>query len=328
MYPHKHRYTEISRHDTTDRSPALIDRVHALGYGATMSASSSESVPRLSWSNVGRLIRLPSQTGTWLLMLPTLWALVLSSKGLPSWRLLVIFILGSFFMRSAGVILNDLTDRSFDRHVARTKQRPLASGELQPRHALIVLAVLLAFAAVLVLQLNMLTIMLSPVALLLAALYPFAKRVVHLPQAVLGIAFGWGTIMAWTASRGALESAAWLTFAATVCWAIAYDTIYAIQDMDDDRRVGVKSSALYFGSGAWRAVGVAGALMLLLLALGASTVGIGGIAYVVLAAVGIFFAKQVNELRTPVSPSRAFELFHQHVWVGTVILGGLVLGFL
>ena len=101
----------------------------------------------------------------------------------------------------------------------------------------------------LVLQLNTLTILLSPVALLLAALYPFAKRIVHLPQAVLGIAFGWGTIMAWTASRGMLESGAWLTFAATVCWAIAYDTIYALQDRDDDRRIGIKSSALYFGSG-------------------------------------------------------------------------------
>lgn len=293
-----------------------------------MSASSAESVPRLTWSNVSRLIRLPSQTGTWLLMLPTLWALVLSSKGIPPWQLFFLFVLGSFLMRSAGVILNDLSDRSFDRHVARTKLRPLASGELSPRHALVVLAVLLTCAAVLVLQLNTLTIMLSPVALLLAALYPFAKRIVHLPQAVLGIAFGWGTIMAWTASRGTLESGAWLTFAATVCWAIAYDTIYALQDRDDDRRIGIKSSALYFGSGTWRAVGIAGAMMLFLLGIAAELVGIGVIAYVVLMAVGIFFAKQVNELRMPVSPARAFELFHQHVWVGTVILGGLLLGFL
>jgi 4-hydroxybenzoate polyprenyltransferase len=293
-----------------------------------MSASSAESVTRLTWANFSRLIRLPSQTGTWLLMLPTLWALVLSSKGVPSWRLLLIFMLGSFFMRSAGVILNDLTDRSFDRHVARTKRRPLASGELLPRHALVVLAVLLTFAAALVLQLNTLTMMLSPVALLLAALYPFAKRIVHLPQAMLGIAFGWGTIMAWSASRGALESTSWLIFAATICWAMAYDTIYALQDLEDDRRVGIKSSALYFGSGTWLAVGIACAMMLFLLGVAAESVGIGGIAYVVLTAVGIFLAKQVNELRTPVLPTRAFELFHQHVWIGTVILGGLLLGFL
>ena len=293
-----------------------------------MSASSAETAPRLTWENVSRLIRLPSQTGTWLLMLPTLWALVLSSKGLPSWRPLIIFMLGSFLMRSAGVVINDLADRSFDRHVARTRQRPLASGKLQPWQALVVLAVLLTLAALLVLQLNVLTIMLSPVAVVLAALYPFAKRVVHVPQAVLGIAFGWGTIMAWAASRGTIETAAWLTFGATVCWAVAYDTIYALQDLDDDRRVGVKSSALYFGSGTWLAVGIACTMMLVLLGIAAELVGISGIAYGVLTAVGIFCAKQVNELRAPVSPRRAFELFHQHAWIGTVILGGFVLGFL
>jgi 4-hydroxybenzoate polyprenyltransferase len=293
-----------------------------------MSASTAESVPRLTWANVSRLIRLPSQTGTWLLMLPIMWALVLAAKGLPSFRLLMIFALGSFLMRSAGVILNDLADRSFDRYVARTRQRPLASGELRPRQAFVVLAALLTLSALLVFQLNVLTILLSPVAVILAALYPFAKRVVHLPQAVLGIAFGWGTIMAWTASRDTIEIAAWLTFAATVCWAIAYDTIYALQDMDDDRRVGVKSSALWFGSGTWLAVGIACAMMLLLLGIGAGTVGIGWIAYGILAVVGIFIARQVNELKTPVSPNRAFELFHQHAWIGTVILGGLLLGFL
>ena len=293
-----------------------------------MAASSAETVPRLTWANVGRLIRLSSQTGTWLLMLPTLWALVLSSKGLPPWRLLLIFMLGSFVMRSAGVVLNDLADRSFDRQVARTRQRPLASGALSPSHAVVVLAGLLTLALLLVLQLDPLTILLSPVAIVLATVYPFAKRVVHLPQAVLGIAFGWGTIMAWTALRGTIETAAWLTFAATVCWAIAYDTIYALQDMEDDRRVGVKSSALYFGSGTWLAVGIAGAMMLCLLGVASEMVGIGGIAYAVLTAVGIVFAKQVNELRTPVAPARAFALFRQHAWIGTVILGGFVLGFL
>ncbi|HKT36500.1 MAG TPA: 4-hydroxybenzoate octaprenyltransferase [Nitrospira sp.] len=293
-----------------------------------MSASSTECASGLTWSTITRLIRLPNQTGTWLLMLPTLWALVLSSRGIPPWRLVVIFMVGSFVMRSAGVVLNDLVDRSFDRQVARTRHRPLASGELQPPHALAVVAVLLTIAALLVLQLNALTIMLSPVAIVLAALYPFAKRIVHLPQAVLGIAFGWGTIMAWTASHGTIESTAWLTFAATVCWALAYDTIYALQDRDDDRLVGIKSSALYFGSRTWLAVGITCAAMLFLLGIASQMVGIGGITYAVLTAVGLFFAKQVNELRTPVSPARAFELFHQHVWIGTVILGGLLLGFL
>ena len=293
-----------------------------------MSASSGDTIPRLTWSNVSRLIRLPSQTGTWLLMLPTLWALVLSSNGAPPWQLVVIFMLGSFVMRSAGVILNDLADQSFDRDVARTQERPLASGAMTSQQALAVLAVLLAVAALLVLQLNTLTIMLSPVAILLAALYPFAKRFIHLPQAVLGIAFGWGTIMAWTASRGRIEPAAWFVFAATVCWAIAYDTIYALQDMEDDRRIGVKSSTLLFGSSTWLAVGLAGAIMLLLLGMAAEMVGTGEIAYGVLAGIGLLFAKQVYELRRPVSPARAFELFRQHAWIGTAILFGLLLGFL
>jgi len=293
-----------------------------------MATSSAETVPRLTWSNISRLIRLPSQTGTWLLMLPTLWALVLSSKGLPPWRLLLIFMLGSFVMRSAGVVLNDLADRTLDRHVTRTQQRPLASGDMSPWQALVVLALLLIIAALLVLQLNSMTVLLSPVGLLLAALYPLAKRVVHVPQAVLGIAFGWGAIMAWTASRGRIESAAWLTFAATICWAMAYDTIYALQDREDDRRIGINSSALYFGSATWLAVGAAAGMMLALLAIAAATVGVGGIAYGVLAAVGVWFAKQVNEIRKPVSPARAFELFRQHAWIGTAILAGLVLGFL
>ncbi len=293
-----------------------------------MATSSERTVPRLNWSTVSRLIRLPSQTGTWLLMLPTLWALVLSSKGIPPWPLVLMFMLGSFVMRSAGVVLNDLADRSFDRHVTRTQQRPLASGDMSPRQALVVLAVLLAVSVLLVLQLNTLTLLLSPVAVVLAALYPFAKRVVHLPQAVLGVAFGWGTIMAWSASRGRIDGAAWLTFAATICWAIAYDTIYALQDRDDDRRIGIKSSALFFGSSTWLAVGAACALMLFLLGMAARTVGIGESAYGVLAAVGLWFAKQVNEIRKPVSPARAFELFRQHAWIGTAILFALVLGFL
>src|SRR5262249_22938006 len=173
--------------------------------------------PRLSWSAISRLIRLQNQTGTWLLMLPTLWSLVLAARGMPPLHLLVVFVIGSFVMRSAGVVLNDLADRSFDRHVTRTKVRPLASGELSVTHALIVVGFFLLLAAILVLSLNPLTIFLSPIAILLACLYPFAKRIIHIPQAMLGIAFGWGTIMAWTASRGTLEAPAWCLFAATIC---------------------------------------------------------------------------------------------------------------
>lgn len=289
--------------------------------------SGAEIVPQLTWSNVSRLIRLPNQTGTWLLLLPTLWALVLSQEGWPPWPLLLIFIFGSFLMRSAGVVVNDLADRPFDRHVARTRERPLASGELTAAHALGVLVTLLTLAALLILQLNPLTIRLSPIALLLAALYPFAKRVVHLPQAMLGVAFGWGTIMAWAASRGTIDPAAWLLFSATICWAVGYDTIYALQDIEDDRRIGVKSSALYFRDRTWLAVACAFAVMLVLLGIAGSMTGIGWSFYGVLGVVGLWFGKQVNEIRTPLLPARAFELFQEHAWIGSAILVGFFLGF-
>ncbi|HKE62650.1 MAG TPA: 4-hydroxybenzoate octaprenyltransferase [Nitrospira sp.] len=284
--------------------------------------------PRLTWSTVTRLIRLKNQTGTWLLVLPTLWALVVAAGGLPPWYLIVLFALGSFLMRSAGVVLNDLADRSIDRHVARTQHRPLASGELSPMHGLVVLAVLLSLAALLVLQLNALTILLSPIALALATLYPFAKRILYIPQAMLGIAFGWGTIMAWTASRGAIESPAWFIFAATICWAVGYDTIYALQDQEDDRRIGVKSSALLFGPYTWLAVGIALGTMLMLLGIAGWVARINWIFYGVLVGAGLFCARQVSELRQPVAPARAFRMFQDHVWLGSAILVGLLAGFL
>ena len=176
--------------------------------------------------------------------------------------------------------------------------------------------------------LNVQTILLSPIAILFAALYPFAKRVIHIPQAMLGIAFGWGTIMAWTASRGTIEAPAWFLFAATVCWAIGYDTIYALQDQQDDRRIGVKSSALFFGSYTWLAVGIALAVMLILLGIAGWIAQIGWIYYGALAAVGVYGVKQVVQLKSPVEPAPAFHMFQEHVWLGSAILIGLIAGFL
>ncbi len=263
-----------------------------------------------------------------LLLLPTMWSLVLAARGIPEFSLVLIFSLGSLVMRSAGVVLNDLADRSFDRQVMRTRDRPLASGALSPYHAVFVLSLLLTIAVLLLLMLNPMTVWLSPIALLLAAVYPFAKRVLPIPQAVLGIAFGWGTIMAWTASRGALDMPAWFIFAATACWAVAYDTIYALQDAEDDRRIGVKSSALFFGSAAWLAVGVSGIAMIVLLGIAGWLMEIGWLFYATLAAVSLFCLKQSFTLRSAVSPSEAFHMFRQHVWGGLAILAGLLGGFL
>ncbi len=274
-----------------------------------------------------RLIRLPNQSGTWLLLLPTLWSLVLAERGTPPWPLVAIFTAGSFLMRSAGVAMNDVTDRAYDRQVGRTKQRPVASGQVTPRQALGVAASLITLAGCLVLFLNPVAIALSPIAVALAAVYPFAKRFLHVPQAVLGVAFGWGVVMAWAAARGGIEPPALCLFGGTVLWAVGYDTIYALQDREDDRLVGVKSAALFFGRWVWLAVGLALAGMLGLLALAGWLVGIGAGFYVVLVGVAGFFGWQVMRLRQPLDQPTAFALFKQHVWAGTAILAGCWLGF-
>ena len=229
-------------------------------------------------------------------------------------------------MRSAGVVMNDLADRSIDRQVQRTQHRPLASGALSPRQGVLVAVFLLSWAAALLLFLNPLAASLSPIAFLLAAMYPFSKRIIHIPQFILGVAFGWGSVMAWAAVRHQLELPMWLIFTATIFWAIAYDTIYALQDREDDRRIGVKSSAILFGSYTWVGVGISSALMLACLGMAGWLVGLGLIFYGVLAATGGFIIQQVVRLRAEVSPADSFSMFKQHVWVGVAILGGIFLG--
>jgi 4-hydroxybenzoate polyprenyltransferase len=276
-----------------------------------------------SWTAVADLIRLRNQSGTWLLMLPSLWSLVLASQGRPSLTHVGIFALGAFVMRSLGVVLNDLADRHFDKQVTRTSHRPLADGRLIPRQAWVIALMLAGCAAVLVLALNRLTMLLSPIALFLAAVYPFSKRWVHIPQAVLGIAFGWGTIMAWTAARGTLDRPAWWLFGATVCWAVAYDTIYALQDRDDDRRIGVKSSALLFGDAVPAAVGVFLGGMVICLVMAGQLSGLRMEFYLVLAFLSGLFAWQVRKLSASVSPGAAFTMFRQHVYAGAMVLLGI-----
>lgn len=289
-------------------------------------ASSSTASSVIPWSALARLIRLPNQTGTYLLLLPSLWALVLAARGIPSVKLLAVFVAGAFVMRSAGVIMNDLADQAFDRQVTRTKIRPLASGELSRRQAYMLLGLLLLVAAGLLLALPPLVAWLSPIAVGLAALYPFSKRWIHIPQAMLGIAFGWGTIMGWAAVRDQVDLSAWLLFATTAVWAIAYDTIYAVQDIDYDRRVGVKSAALYLGSALHRGVGLALTAMLVSLAITGWLNQLQWPFYCTLFGVGLFFIKQVSDLQQRVSPARAFAMFRHHIWAGGAILLGLLAG--
>jgi 4-hydroxybenzoate polyprenyltransferase len=294
----------------------------------TPSPSPSRAPSGIPWSALARLIRLPNQTGTYLLVLPTLWALVLATQGLPSPSLLAIFLIGSFLMRSAGVILNDLADQSFDREVVRTKGRPLASGELPRRQAFALLAVLLLLAGSLLWWLDPVVLWFAPGAVLLSALYPFSKRWIQIPQAVLGLAFGWGTIMAWAAVRGQLDAPVWCLFGATAAWAVAYDTIYALQDCDDDRRIGVKSSALFFGPFVHLGVGAFYGIMLLLLFAAGWLVHISWPYYAMLLGLALFFSFQIRQLQTPIDPPQAFNMFRAHIWVGVAVLAGLMAGFL
>lgn len=280
------------------------------------------------WSTLADLIRLRNQTGTFLLLFPTLWALILAGDGRPPLSLTAIFIAGVFVMRSAGVVINDLWDRNLDRLVERTRKRPLAAGRMRPQAALIVFAVLIGIATGLVSLLNPLTIALAPVALLLAVLYPLAKRVMPLPQVILGIAFGWGAIMAWAAVRSEIGWPALGIFAATVCWAIGYDTIYALQDRDDDLRIGVRSSAIVFGKRCWLAVGLVLLCMTAILALVGAATHLAPPFYFALALATGLFAAQAQHIRRGVSHAHAFLLFKQHVWIGALILGGIWSGTL
>ncbi|KXI29793.1 4-hydroxybenzoate octaprenyltransferase [Paraglaciecola hydrolytica] len=199
------------------------------------------------WSAYWRLMRFDKPIGIYLLLWPCLWALWIAAQGIPPLDILVIFILGVIVMRAAGCVINDYADRKVDGAVQRTAQRPLATGELSSRQALWCFALLVFCALCLVLWLNWQTIVLSLGALVLTITYPFMKRYTHLPQVVLGAAFGWSIPMAFMAINQQLNWLAWVLYAANLCWTVAYDTQYAMVDRDDDLRIGVKSTAILFG---------------------------------------------------------------------------------
>ena len=199
------------------------------------------------FSHYWSLIRADRPIGIYLLLWPTLWGLWLAGAGQPAWWIVLIFVLGTILMRSAGCAINDYADRDFDGAVERTRKRPLATGAITPKEALAVFMVLSLLAFGLVLLLDTQTILLSFVALALATIYPFTKRYTHLPQIVLGAAFAWGIPMAFSALQGSIPLLAWLLFFAALIWTLMYDTQYAMMDRDDDLKVGIKSTAILFG---------------------------------------------------------------------------------
>lgn len=273
-----------------------------------------------------RLARLHRPVGIWLLLWPTLWAIWLAAEGRPSGELLLIFVVGTVVMRSAGCIINDFADRKIDRHVARTRERPLATGEVSIVGAFIVFIALMAGGLLLVSLLNPLTQMLAIVGAVLTLVYPFAKRFVSAPQFVLGIAFAWGVPMAFAAELGEVPRLGWLLFIVTMVWVVVYDTEYAMTDRPDDIKLGVKSTAILFGD-LDRAF-IAGLQLMLLL--GLFLVGHSadrGDWYVAgLGAAGAFMVYQQYLIRDR-EPQRCFEAFQNNAWLGVAVFTGLVLDY-
>ena len=211
------------------------------------------------------LMRFDKPIGIFLLLWPTMWALWIAAEGVPDTDVLVVFVAGVVLMRAAGCVINDYADRDIDSQVRRTRERPITSGKVSPRAALVLFVVLCLIAFALVLTMNRQTIMMSFVAAFLAATYPFMKRYTYLPQVYLGAAFGWAVPMVFAAQTGEVPNAAWLLFIATVLWATAYDTMYAMVDRVDDLRIGVKSTAILFGDGDRAIIGIIQALFFVVL---------------------------------------------------------------
>ena len=274
-----------------------------------------------------RLMRIDNPIGTLLLLWPTLWALWLAGLTLPPLSVLVVFVLGVIVMRAAGCVINDYADRKVDGHVRRTKLRPLPAGLVTEKEAKILFISLVLIAFLLVLTMGSKTVLLSVGGLLLASAYPFMKRYTHLPQVVLGAAFGWAIPMAWMAVSGCLPLACWLVFLANVCWTVAYDTLYAMVDRDDDLKIGVKSTAILFGRHDKLIIGLLQIATLVLLVIAGSLLGLNGWFYLSLVFAGGFFIYP-QRLAAGRDRDACFQAFLNNNYVGLVIFGGVVLSTL
>jgi 4-hydroxybenzoate polyprenyltransferase len=290
----------------------------------TMTMSSSKFTRLRDYAS---LMRLDKPIGIFLLLWPTLWALLIASGGNPDPKVLLIFVAGVVLMRSAGCVINDYADREFDRHVSRTQNRPLTAGRVTTKEARVLFVILCLFAFVLVLQLNLLTVGLSVIGVLLAAIYPFLKRVTHLPQVFLGIAFGWSVPMAFAAQTGSVPQIAWLMFVATVLWATVYDTLYAMVDREDDRVLGLKSTAILFGESDRQIIGMLQVMLLVSLLMIGHQAELGLIYYLgVLLAAG-FSGWQQYLIRFR-EREACFRAFLNNNWFGAVIFLGILFDYM
>lgn len=270
-----------------------------------------------------KLMRLDKPIGTLLLLWPTLWAMWL--VGMPTVHLLVVFVLGVFSMRAAGCVINDFADRKFDGHVERTKQRPLASGQLSSKNALVVFALLIFVSILLLLTLPPLTWLIASLAFLTTLIYPFMKRYTHLPQVILGIAFSWGIPMVYAATVSSFPLDCWLLCLANICWTIAYDTQYAMVDRDDDLKIGIKSTAILFGQYDRLCIGILQIMTLLILFVIAIVQSLPMVFYIALCLAAILFVYQQRLIAARIKGA-CFKAFLNNNYVGLVIFIGFVFG--
>lgn len=297
---------------------------HAVAGGRPMTGSDLSGAARAR--EYARLMRLHRPIGAFLLLWPTLWALWIGAKGLPPPAILAVFVLGVWVMRAAGCVINDYADRNLDPQVERTRDRPLALGTVQPREALLLFAVLMLAALALVLTLNWQTVALAAAAAVLAVVYPFLKRVTHLPQVWLGVAFGWGIPMGFAAVTGTVPPVGWALLFANVLWAIAYDTMYAMTDRPDDIRAGSRSTAILFAGADRVMIGVfQGATLAVLAAIGWSLdfglawyAGLGG---------AVCFGLYQQHLIRDRDRGDCFRAFMNNNWLGGAVFLGLVVEY-
>jgi len=269
------------------------------------------------------LIRFDKPIGVYLLLWPTLWALAIAGEGAPDPWVLLVFVVGVFLMRSAGCAINDYADRDIDRHVVRTKDRPLTSGRISEKEVLLVFAALGLLAFLLVLSLNQFTIWLSIGGLLLAVSYPFMKRLHYLPQVHLGAAFGWAVPMAFAAQTGGLPKQAWLLYVATLVWTVAYDTMYSMVDREDDLKIGIKSTAILFGEYDRAIIGLFQGLFILTLWLTGRELGFSAIYFYALG-LAILFLSYEQFLIVYRVPENCFRAFLHNHWVGAIVFFGIM----
>ncbi len=279
------------------------------------------------WQGFIQITRMDKPIGTYLLLWPTYWALWIAADGFPPPHLLFIFTLGVFLMRSAGCVINDFADRKVDGKVKRTENRPLISGLLTSHDAIFIFVILIAAAAGLASALHNYTLKLAVIALLLASIYPFMKRYTHLPQIILGAAFSWGMIMAFAELEGRIPTIAWLLFAANLLWTVAYDTMYAMVDREDDLQIGVKSTAILFGKHDRRIIGLLQLLVLSLLFI-VGEISAFGWPYQLslMISAGLFTYQQM--LIANRDRNLCFKAFLNNHWVGLVVFIGIFIELL